>query len=90
MPPAAGATLLADYEDLRRQALDDLSSGGLGMTLLLTQGMVAWMKACRPSTSAISENVPFQPAIPVLLAGDLRGEVVRILASMALGQRRTR
>jgi hypothetical protein len=56
------------------------------MTLLLTQGMAAWMKACPASTVAISENVRLQPTIPVVLADDLRGEVVRILASMALGQ----
>lgn len=85
-PVAASTTLLAGYEDLRRQALDELPSGGLGMTLLLTQGIGAWMKACPASTLPVSENVPLQPSIPVVLAGDLRGEIVRILASMALAQ----
>ena len=56
------------------------------MTLLLTQGMAAWMKACPTSTVAISDDVWLQPTIPVVLADDLRGEVVRILVSMALGQ----
>jgi len=44
------------------------------------------MKACPTSTVAISDDVWLQPTIPVVLADDLRGEVVRILVSMALGQ----
>jgi hypothetical protein len=86
--PAAqgsGATLLAAYEDLRRQVLGGLSSKGLGMFLLLEQGMAAWMRACS-ATLAVPSNGYLQPAVPVTVVSDLHGEVVRILASMALGQ----
>jgi len=39
-------TLISAYEDLRRQAAQCSSSGGLGMAILLDQGMAAWMLAC--------------------------------------------
>jgi hypothetical protein len=86
-PVAQGtaATLLAAYEDLRRQVLGGLSSKGLGMSLLLGQGMVAWMKACS-ATLAVPCNGCLQPAVPVTVVSDPHSEVVQILASMALGQ----
>ncbi len=80
-----GATLLAAYEDLRQQVLGGLSSKGLGMSLLLGQGMAVWMKACF-ATLAVPSNRHLQPAVPVTVVPDVHGEVVRILASMALGQ----
>ena len=86
--PAAqgtGATLLAAYEDLRRQVLGGLSPKGLGMSPLLGQGMAAWMRACS-ATLAVPSSGYLPPAVPVPLASDVQGEVVRILASMALGQ----
>jgi len=81
----AGATLLAAYEDLRREVLGGLNSKGLGLCLFLGQGMAAWMKAC----SAIlvvpsSGGVP--PAVPVTVVAGLHGEVIRILASMAFAK----
>src|SRR6266852_2146362 len=50
-----GATLLAAYEDLRQPVLGGLSSKGLGMSLLLGQGMAVWMKACF-ATLAVPSN----------------------------------
>ena len=85
----AGATLLAAYEDLRREVLGGLNCKGLGLCLFLGQGMAAWMKTC----SAILV-VPFsgcvQPAVPVTVIADLKGEVIPILASMALGKMESR
>ena len=80
-----GAALVAAYEDLRQQALDGVRSEVLGMALLLGQGMAAWMKACS-ATFAVPASGCIPPATPVPLASDLHGEVVRVLASMALGQ----
>jgi|SRR6516164_6168085 len=70
---------------LRQQALDGVRSEVLGMALLLGQGMAAWMKACS-ATFAVPASGCIPPAAPVPLASDLHGEVVRVLASMALGQ----
>jgi hypothetical protein len=80
-----GAALVAAYEDLRQQALDGVRSEVLGMALLLGQGMAAWMKACS-ATFAVPVSGCIPPAAPVPLTSDLHGEVVRVLASMALGQ----
>src|SRR5215469_5836326 len=80
-----GAAVVAAYEDLRQQVLDGVRSEMLGMALLLGQGMPAWMKACS-ATFAVPASGCIPPAAPVLLASDLHGEVVRVLASMALGQ----
>jgi hypothetical protein len=47
-------SLISAYEDLRQQATDGLSSGGLGMALFLGQGMVAWLRTC----SWVSSTAP--------------------------------
>ena len=80
-----GAALVAAYEDLRQQALDGVRSEVLGMALLLGQGMAAWMKACS-ATFAVPASGVIPHAAPAPLTSDLHGEVVRVLASMALGQ----
>ena len=77
--------LFSLHTKTRRQVLGGLSSKGLGMFLLLEQGMAAWMRACS-ATLAVPSNEYLQPAVPVTVVSDLHGEVVRILASMALGQ----
>ena len=74
---------MAGYEDLRRQALDGGGCHhGLGMALLLRQGMVAWMTAWMESNSRVPENWRLTPAVAV--PEDRHGEIVAILATMAL------
>jgi len=89
--PAAGAcktapeTLISAYEDLR-QAAEGSSSRGLGMAIFLGQGMVAWMLACSRVGSTNPDNARRcqTPAAP--LPNELRGEIVLVLATMALKQ----
>src|SRR6516162_9160309 len=87
--PSNGATLVAAYEDLRRQALEGIRSEGLGLALLLGQGMAAWMKACS-ATLPIPSQERSVPTAPVIWASELYTEAIRILASMALGQTSSR
>jgi hypothetical protein len=91
--PAAGArktaepeTLTSAYEDLRRQAAECSSSGGLGMTIFLDQGIVAWMLACSWVASTNPDNARRCPTSPAPLPDELRGEIVLMLAAMALKQ----
>jgi hypothetical protein len=79
-------TPISAYEDLRQQATDGSSSGGLGMALFLSQGMVAWMRACSWVSSTTPDNLRRCPTAAVSLPNDLRGEVVLVLAAMALNQ----
>lgn len=77
--------LISAYEDLGRQAAKGSSSQGLGMALWLGQGMMAWMPACcwAPSTAP---NYLRPYSASVALPSDLRGEIVLVLAAMALRQ----
>ena len=91
--PAAGArktaepeALISAYEDLRRQAAESSSSGGLGMAIFLDQGMVAWMLACSWVASTNPDNSHRCRTTAAPLPDELRGEVVLVLAAMALKQ----
>src|SRR5258708_39843901 len=68
-------TLTFAHEDLRRQAAEDSSSGGLGMAIFLDQGMVAWMLACSWVASANPDNSRRCPPTPVPLPDELRGDM---------------
>ena len=59
-------------------------SGGLGMALFLGQGMVAWMQAFSWLAS-INPHNPRQYLSPATrVPDDVRGEIVLVLAAMAL------
>jgi hypothetical protein len=82
----SGSEIVVSYEELRRQALDSASGmgGGWGLTLFLRQGMQSWMEAwsqCRPPELVGDRKKADSLSIVPL---DLRGEVVKILAAMAL------
>ena len=79
-------TLTSAYEDLRRQAAECSSSGGLGMAIFLDQGMVAWMLACSWVASTHPNNLQRCPSIAAPVPDELRGEIVLVLAAMALNQ----
>ena len=78
--------MICAYEDLRARAAGSSSSGGLGMALFLGQGMVAWMQACSWVASTAPDNLRRCPTVGGPLPDDLRGEVVLVLAAMALNQ----
>ena len=93
MNPAAGARktaepqgLIAAYEDLRRQAAECSSSSGLGMAILLDQGMVAWMLVCSWVPSTIPDNSRQCPTAVAPFPNELRREIVLVMAAMALKQ----
>jgi hypothetical protein len=56
------------------------------MALFLGQGMVAWMRACSWVPSGLPHNSPSSAIDAVPLSNDLRGEIVIVLAAMALRQ----
>jgi hypothetical protein len=88
IPSAACANdaVIVRYEDLRRQVLDP-SLGihrGPGLALLLQSGMKTWMEV---SSTCLPE--PCSPTLGLsnrkeVLAPAQRGEIVMVLASMAL------
>lgn len=89
--PAAGArktaepqALISAYEDLRRQAAE--SSSGLGMAIILDQGMLAWMLACSCVPSTNPDNSRRCPTAVAALPNELRREIVLVMAAMALKQ----
>ena len=84
--PAERETLISAYEDLRRQAAQCSIAGGLGMAIFLGQGMVAWMLACSWVASPNPDSVRRCPITAAPLPDELRGEIVLVLAAMALKQ----
>jgi len=78
-------TLISAYEDLRRQAAG-CSAGGLGMAIFFGQGMAAWMLACSWVTRTNPDSVRGCSITGPPLPDDFRGEIVLVLAAMALKQ----
>jgi hypothetical protein len=58
----------------------------LGMAIFLDQGMVAWMLTCSWVASTNPDNSRRCPATAPPLSNELRGEIVLVLAAMALKQ----
>jgi hypothetical protein len=79
--------LVLGYEGLRAQVLSPSAelSRGLGIALLMRQGLLAWMKAwsdCTPPVGRPAQDpCPTEKVIPL----DLRANLALILAGMALG-----
>lgn len=76
------------YEALRREALESAERCDHGLTLFLTRGMVAWMKALAVLQSPSNDSVPSCDlgGVPsrVGLTGTWRGELTHLLAGMIL------
>jgi hypothetical protein len=56
------------------------------MAIFLDQGMVAWMLACSWVASTNPDNLRRCPTTAPPLPDELRGEIVLVLAAMALKQ----
>jgi hypothetical protein len=56
------------------------------MAIFLDQGMVAWMLACSWVASINPDNGRRYPISAAPLPDELRGEIVLVLAAMALNQ----
>lgn len=87
-PLVCGVELRARYERLRRLALGEALTGlderGLGLVLLMRRGVRAWLEA----TSQVVPPVQASLSDESSLATDVRGELIRIVASMALSATR--
>ena len=75
------------YEQLRRDALGRASSSSVGLTLLLRQGLAAWIRACSCGASLPTrDRVPMANVIHPLPA-DVRAQAAIILAGIILHSR---
>ncbi len=84
---AASAETIAEYEQLRQQALEG-DARGEGLALLTCRGAVAWMKAWVQWTPH-APRVPRPNPSPTMTASSgLREEMTRVLVAMALGPMR--
>ena len=85
-PPAAEAMKLRHrYEELRGQVLEGVPSGcRMGLALMLREGMAGWIEGWAAAETL--ETVCCFPgsAAPVSPLPDGRGELVAVLAAMAL------
>jgi hypothetical protein len=75
------------YEALRAQAVGQLPAvTPRGLALFLRVGLAGWMAACAPPTAAAPPRAADGRGVAPRVALD--GELVRILAAMALGRQR--
>jgi len=81
----AGSDLVTRYEDLRQGVVTSAARPGQGLTVLLRQGMAAWMAAC-----AAAPVPPDRLRIPPrgTQATGLLGEIVTLVVELVLAQHR--
>ena len=76
---------LLQYESLRSQVLNrhgDFSERGLGLTLFIRRGMLAWMEVCHRCTPADSDR---QDRTEIsILAHSVTSEMVKVMANITL------
>lgn len=84
------SALVSCYERLRRRALGapDGEDRGLGLALLVRQGMKSWMQAWSQYVTRESAMSATKTDIEAVSSIRSSGEVVVILASMVLGRHR--
>jgi hypothetical protein len=87
-PPqsAAAEDWVVRYEQLRKDLLSHEVGSGFGLSILLRQGMTAWMRACTCAVPApLAGGKSVQPLIAISpLPGDVRSQAAVILAGMLL------
>lgn len=74
---------LLQYESLRLQALNKAEAfceRSLGLTLLIRQGMLAWIEVCH---KCIPTNPIERPKMPVF-KHNVTPEMIKVMANMAL------
>ncbi len=84
-------SLLAAYEEVRRQILgaSEIGKPGPSLALLLSRGMQEWMQACMQFFRVAPEKRPEEKNREEPLPASLRAEVVVLLAGMLLQRSRT-
>lgn len=80
---AARDTLIARYEELRSQVLQGVGRG-MGLVLFLREGMRAWLESWSDCTLPVADHSGTRTRDVELMPLDLRGEMARILAGMAM------
>jgi hypothetical protein len=78
-----GSDVMDGYEQLRARALGgDVDGWRLGLVVLQQRGLAAWLRVRQASVSTVSPPTPSRAGSPI--AGGVDGELVGLLASMAL------
>ena len=78
-------SILLQYESLRLQVLNrygDFFERGLGLTLFIRRGMLAWIEVCRKCIPADSSR-QMQTQPPVFAYG-VTSEMVKVMANITL------
>jgi hypothetical protein len=84
-PDVGAASATADYEALRRAVLDGVrAERDLGLLLLMRRGMGAWIRAWSACAAAAAATDRVTRGSVAMLPAGMRGEVTRVLVSMAL------
>jgi hypothetical protein len=79
-----------DYEALRRAVLEGTRGDcDLGLTLLMRRGMAAWIRAWSICAASPAPRERSTHGETLALSTDLRGDVTRLLVTMALTTART-
>ncbi len=76
---------LLHYESLRSQALskpETFYERSLGLTLLIRQGMLAWIEVCHRCIPAYPKPIK-RPAMPVF-AYETTSEMIKVMANITL------
>lgn len=82
----AGAGVREAYEQLRHHVLAALpGSGHFGLTVLLREGVAAWIERCAAGAPFRSLTPPSQTSLPIVTP-PLRTGIVQILVSIALSR----
>ena len=78
-------SILLHYESLRLQVLNrygDFSERGLGLTLFIRRGMLAWVEVCHkcmPADSSLKKQTE-----PPVFAYGVTSEMVKVMANITL------
>ena len=84
-PATVSGRAVADYEALRRAVLDGVRGDrDLGLVLLLRRGMGAWIRAWSACAAPAAATDRVARGAAPMLPGGVRGDVTRLLVTMAL------
>lgn len=89
--PGDGDRSQALYEELRGQAIAGSAAGGrLGLVVLLREGVAAWLARRSSCSDWVETAAPADRRAGAALVSDqVQAGMIRVLASMVLGDRHT-
>ena len=77
------AVATSRYERLRGEILAGTKGGGLGLIVLMREGVAAWL-AQTPTSSTTITSIKDPIAVPPIVLGDIHADVIGVLATMAM------